>query len=134
MMTKSPAWFRRGCLNALAIALLGIVPERAIAQQVPARSSATQSAYAAAMKCFVANGRAIGEKERAGDAAGAARYEQMARRSFDTAMRLGRSLSYSNARLTEDLNIAQMRELPAMVNDRAYFESVVATCRAIELM
>ncbi|MBJ7318051.1 MAG: hypothetical protein JHC96_04550 [Brevundimonas sp.] len=97
-------------------------------------SNPTQAAYDAALRCFVANGRAIGLQERAGNAEAASRYEQKARLSFDTAVRLGQSLGLSGSRINQDLGIAQGRELPQMVNDRRYFEQAVSTCRALGLM
>ena len=104
----------------------------AAAQTQP--NASRQAAYEAAMKCFVANGRASGLNERAGDTANVARYEAMSRRSFDTAVHLGEALGYSGGRINQDFGITQSRELPRMVQDRQYFEAAVAFCRALELM
>lgn len=119
-----------------ALVAATVLSAPAMAQTQPPTNSrnTAQTAYDSSLRCFVANGRAIGVQERAGDAQAAARYEQKARLSFDTALRLGQSLGFSGTRINQDLGIAQGRELPQMVNDRRYFEQAVATCRALGLM
>lgn len=134
MVMKCPAWFRHGCFAVSAIVLLGANPGWAMTQQAPARPTPNENAYAAAMKCFVANGRATGMRQRAGDAAGAARYEASGRSSFDAAMQLGRRLGYPNHRMNQDFDLVQLRELPLMVSDAAYFREAVTMCRSLGLM
>jgi hypothetical protein len=116
---------------ALGPAILLMVSAPAIAQATPAEN---QAAYAAAMKCFVVNGNATGERLDAGDSAEAAAYEAQARRLFDLAVRLGQSLGYSRDRMEQDFGLAQARELPKLVKDVAYYRSAAATCRAMGLM
>lgn len=127
-----------GCVQALPAAIASVALFAAgVSVAEPAQQATAQarrSAYDAAMKCFVASGYVIGERERAGDAAGAARYEQHARRSFDTALGLGRALSLSGSRIDQDLGLAQTRHLPPMVADRRYLEQSVSMCRALGLM
>ncbi|HEY4942286.1 MAG TPA: hypothetical protein VII56_12735 [Rhizomicrobium sp.] len=95
---------------------------------------ANAMAYEASMKCFVANGHAIGLRKRAGDEAKAALSEAKARQSFDTAQKLGRLLGFSDDRINQDFALAQTRELPPMVTDDSYFLKAVATCKALGLM
>lgn len=90
--------------------------------------------YAAAMKCFVANTRAIGVKRRAGDAAGVARYEAGQRASYEAARVVATTLGYSDHQLDADFKRSRERELPKMLNDQTYFGEAVATCRALGLM
>jgi hypothetical protein len=104
------------------------------AAQSATATKATPEAYAAAMKCFVANGHAEGMKQRSGDAAAAARYEAGSRASFDAALKLGQTLGYTNRRMNQDFEMVQVRELPPMVTDTDYFRRAVATCRTLGLM
>lgn len=94
----------------------------------------TRAAYDAALKCFVANGNAEGERRRAGDQAGAARYDATAKQSFDGAVKLGRMLGLTNRQMNHDLDAVQDSELPRMVRDRSYFLDAVATCKGLGLM
>lgn len=94
----------------------------------------TYAAYETAIRCFVANGHARGERREVGDAAGAARYDAQSRQAFDTATRLGRTLRYSNERVNGDLGRIMDLELPQMVESSVYFRQVVTTCRAYGLM
>lgn len=98
----------------------------------PERANAL--AYQQAMKCFVANGNERGNRRDAGDAAGAARYDALARRAFDAAVQLGKTLGYANARVNSDFAAATKRELPLIVNSNVYAREVAATCRAYGLM
>lgn len=86
------------------------------------------------MKCFVANGHAMGGRERAGDSAKAAYYETKARQSFDTAVKLGNALGFTGLRINQDFGMVQARELPTIVKDESYFLSIAATCKAMGLM
>ena len=117
---------------ALAIALLpavvGAQSDGAVTQH------GNRLAYDAAIKCFVANGYAMGVRQRAGDPDTAAIYKAKAHLSFDTALKLGGMLGLSNDHITEDLSSVQAQELPPMTKDEAYFENAAATCRAIGLM
>ncbi len=94
----------------------------------------TRAAYQAALKCFVANGNAEGERRRAGDQTGAARYDATAKQSFDGAVKLGQMLGLSNRQMNDDLDAAQATELPRMIKDRAYFIDAVASCKGLGLM
>lgn len=117
------------------IAVSASVALMAAAGTVQAQNAtATRSAYDAALKCFVANGHADGVQRRAGNVASADRYQASARTSFDAALRLGATLGFANQRINEDLGIVQARELPALVNDPAYFRQTVNVCRGLGLM
>ncbi|WP_191554150.1 hypothetical protein [Brevundimonas aurantiaca] len=108
-----------------------------VAAQTPTTASPPNPAHAAyetAIRCFVANGHARGERRTAGDATGAARYDAQSRQAFDAAVKLGQTLHYSNERVNGDLGRLMDRELPQMVRDPAYFRQVVASCRAYGLM
>ncbi len=94
----------------------------------------TRAAYDAALKCFVANGNAEGERRDAGDHEGAARYDASGKRSFDAAVKLGQMLGLTNRQMNHDLDTAQAIELPKMVKDRDYFIDAVATCKGLGLM
>jgi hypothetical protein len=85
-------------------------------------------AYQASIKCFVANGSASGERQDAGDTSNAARYERGARKAFDIAVKLGNALGYSGSRINQDLGLAQSRELPKLVADRAYNAQALNAC------
>lgn len=91
-------------------------------------------AYDSATKCFVANGLAARSRKRAGDDASAARYEAKARQSFDTAVLLGRSIGLSGQRVSQDFDAALSKELPKMRGETGYFQSAMATCKALGLM
>ncbi|MEJ0044539.1 MAG: hypothetical protein WDM81_20985 [Rhizomicrobium sp.] len=91
-------------------------------------------AYDLAMKCFVASGVARGDNLDAGDKAAAAIFEAGARRSFDTAVKLGGVLGYSGSQQNEDFGMAQTRELSKFVQDKAYLRTTLATCRAAGLV
>lgn len=121
------------CRTIFSIALAVSLGANAVGAD-DATARANTMAYRAAMKCFVANGHAVGLRQRAGDTAKAAVYESKARLSFDTAVKLGRALGYSGDRINEDFGLAQTRELPPMVTDQRYFISAVATCKALGLM
>ena len=95
---------------------------------------ANRMAYEASMKCFVANGVATGEREDAGDREAAARYERTARKSFNTAVKLGEALGYTGTRINQDFGLAQARELPKLATDGAYNRTTATTCRALGLM
>ncbi|MDP1735992.1 MAG: hypothetical protein Q8L23_00975 [Caulobacter sp.] len=119
---------------ALAVACALCAGPAAAQSGADATARANRMAYDAAMKCFVANGHAIGLRERAGDTVKAAYYETRARLSFDTAMKLGAVLRLSGSRIDQDFRLAQTRELPPMVTDETYFLDAVATCKALGLM
>lgn len=116
-------------------AALAVMAALAVPAGVSAQTErGNQLAYTAAIRCFVANGAASGEREDAGDAKEAARYERAARRSFDTAVKLGGVLGYSGSRINQDLGLAQAKELPKLVADPAYNRQTMATCRALGLL
>ena len=95
---------------------------------------ANRSAYGAAMRCFVADGIARGDQQDAGNEAKAAAFEAKARKSFDTAVKLGNLLGYSGSRVNQDFGMAQTYELPKMIKDTTYYRKAVATCKALGLM
>ena len=106
----------------------------ASAQTASATERGNRLAYEAAMKCYIANGAAYGERADAGDEVAAARYERGARKSFDTAVKLGGVLGFSGSRIDQDFGLATARELPKLVADQAYNRQALAVCRAIGLM
>lgn len=99
-----------------------------------AGEDSNQTAYAAAIKCFIANSVAKGNSHDAGYTAEAAAYETKARESFDIAVTLGKTLGYSGGRINQDMGMAQGQELPKLVQNKAYFRQAVATCKALGLM
>lgn len=103
------------------------------AQTTP-RSTLITEAYAAARKCFLANIHAGGIRRDAGDEAGARRYEEGARASYDAARVAALTLGYSEDRLEADIRRTREQELAPLVRDTAYFRSAVATCRTLGLM
>lgn len=97
-------------------------------------SDGNRIAYAAAMKCFVANAAAASDRKAAGDPAKAIVYEANAKRSFDAAVKIGRIMGLTNRQMNKDLDDASARELSRMVADNAYFRNAVATCKGMGLM
>lgn len=96
-------------------------------------STANRNAYDLAMKCFVAYGTARGNEQDAGNASEASGYESHARQSFDIAVALGDKLGFTGGRQNEDFGMAQSRELPKFVQDRAYLKSTLTTCKSAGL-
>lgn len=90
--------------------------------------------YDVAIRCFVANGIASGQRQRAGDLAKAAYYESKAKESFGVAYGLGDILKFSRAQIDADFERALKVEAPAMRRDQPYFYRVVAECKAYQLM
>ena len=110
--------------------LVPLVSAMVLASAFPATSQivtdeARRSAYEAALKCFVANGSAYGDAQKAGDAAEAA--------AFDAAVRLGELLGHSGTRVEQDFRLTQMRELPQIVSNPAYARQSLQTCKALGL-
>ncbi len=95
---------------------------------------ANRMAYDLAIKCFVANGVARGDNLDAGDQAAASVFEAGARKSFDTAGKLGDTLGYSGSQQNEDFGMAQTRELAKFVQDKSYLRKTLATCKAVGLL
>lgn len=93
-----------------------------------------RAAYQATLKCFVANGNALGERRAAGDQAGVARYDAGGKRSYDGAFKLGAALGLTDRQINRDLDATESSELPRMVKDRNYFIDTVATCKGLGLM
>lgn len=110
-----------------AITLLFSTPTAVTAQD-------NRAAYDVALRCLVANGRADGVEQRAGNQAAASRYQASARQSFDAMVALGVALGKSRAQMDADIAESVARDLPRMVNDRAYYRSVIGSCRAYGLM
>jgi len=90
-------------------------------------------AYRSAIKCFVAEGSIAGRKKDAGDTAQQAKYEAMARQSFDIAKALGGKLGYSGNRISQDFGLTQTEELPQLVGDSAHLNRVMSMCAALGL-
>jgi hypothetical protein len=90
--------------------------------------------YDLAVRCFIANVKASGDRKDAGDAAKAAHYDGMAKKSYDGAYVLGDALKFSRAQIDADFQRARREELPAMMRDQAYFYRVVANCKAYGFM
>lgn len=123
--------FELSCLTAM----LATASSSASAQATTIRPNpATQAAYEAAIKCFVANGYGRSIKRDAGDMAAASRYEAAAAASWEAAHVIAVSWNYPETRLTRDIDLARERELPTLVRDAAYLRSTVATCRGLGLM
>lgn len=120
----------RGALILAVAGLLAAAPTAA--QQSP--SSPQHAAYTQAIRCFAANNHAAAQRRRASDAAGVARYEANARRSFDAAMALGTGLGLSNEQMNADLGTLIGSEFTRMAEDHAYFTQLVGTCRGLGLM
>ena len=104
------------------------------AAMAAAAESGDRGAYAAAMKCYVANSSAASQRTQQGDTAKAAVYRANAKRAFDGAMKLGRTMGLSNRQMNGDLDETEARELSRMVADAGYFRSAVATCKGLGLM
>jgi hypothetical protein len=123
------------CMVVAVVAALSGVQNAASAQIVTRETRpAYEATYNSAIRCFVANGHARSLRERAGDPAGVARYDNQARRAHELAGRAGNALAYSASQIEQDFNYAIDNELPRMANDNAYFVQTVAGCRALELM
>jgi len=96
--------------------------------------SQLQATYDMAVKCYIANAHARGQRQRAGDAAKADYYSNKAAQAYDAAHVVGAALWLSRTRMTADFEAAQARQLPAMVRDQAYFYAAAADCKAAGLM
>jgi hypothetical protein len=131
-MTVRPDRPSRAAALATAVAIL-LAPAVARAQD-DAVTRANRMAYEASMKCFVANGRAMGLRKRAGDVAMTRYYEDKSRQSFDTAVKLGLSLDRDRDQIEQDFSIVQVRELPEIIRNDGYFRDAIATCKALGLM
>lgn len=116
-------------IMAAALAMGGVTPAAAQAAR-----SAERTAYTQSLQCFVANNHAKNRREGAGDPTGAARYEASARRSFDAAMALGRSIGLSNRQMNADIGRVSGEELTRIAESEDYFRGQVATCRGLGLM
>lgn len=121
--------FRVRTLAVLLAAITVASSPSAFAQQ-----STLPRSYALAIKCFVANGYARNLRRQAGDAAGADRYDRLARQSLESASTFGVALGYDQRRIEADMNSAMGRELPLMTRDQAYMRQAVADCRGVGLM
>lgn len=124
---------RSACVAGLS-AIISVYGGPAFARSNDPATTAATAAYDTAILCFVANGNASEDRRRANDPVGADRYDANAKRSFDTAVRLGASLRYSNERINADLGVRMDRELARMVREPAYYRQIVANCRAYGLM
>ncbi len=119
---------------ALAIAALGSTTA-AHAQFGSGQPPSTNRApYDDAVRCFIANAIASGDRQRAGDPAKAAYYERMAKKAHGTAYVLGDVLGFKRDQITRDFERAEREETPAMRRDQAYFYRIVGRCKALELM
>lgn len=94
-------------------------------------ASADRQAYDAAMKCFVVIGNAVGERQRAHDAAKANSYEQKAHATWEVALKLGRNLGISGPQIADDFEAMRLREQRRLVSDADYNRQAAATCKAM---
>jgi hypothetical protein len=115
------------------IAALAAGSAAAQSASAPTKSD-NQTAYHGAINCFVANGLAHGMRVRAGDPAKASYYESKAREAHSVATILGQALGLSKAQIEDDFEGARTHEAPLMAQDDRHFRSVVADCKARELM
>ena len=99
-----------------------------------AATRASRTAYEASLKCFVADGIAVGDAQKVHDAAKESYYDTKARLAFDTGVKLGRKLGLANGHINEDFALVQARELPDMIADTGYYKNAVAYCKALGLM
>lgn len=116
---------------ALALVIVALA-HPSLARTEP--KSAKREAYEWAIKCFVADGHAQGQRKRAGDDRKAAYYEEKGHEAFDAATKLGAALGLTGGEVTEDFQRIQAVELPTMVGDDQYFLKAAATCKALGLM
>jgi hypothetical protein len=91
-------------------------------------------AYESAMRCFITNGLIAGDERRNGDSAKQEAFEAKARESFDIATRAGDALGYSGTHVNQDFGLAQTREMPRLLTDKAYFKQTVTLCKKLGLM
>lgn len=120
--------------NGAALAVMTALAAPAGASAQADKTQAQSQAYAYAMRCFVANGIAVGDWREANKPAEMAEQESKARRSFDTAVKLGNVLGYSGTRMDQDFGLAQAQELPKLMTNRGYFQQTVSTCKTLGLM
>lgn len=130
-MSKSHG--RRRCLIALATTLA--FWSGAAFGQSAAPENPKLAAYRYAVRCFYANGRMMGTLERRGETAKAAVYRGNSERSHRGAVTLGRAAGLTDGQMAKDLDAYRSSfDLAHMMTDAAYFDEVVAGCKAIGLM
>lgn len=105
-----------------------------IARADDASTQAKRFAYDASIRCFEANGLARSDAVQLDKRDLAAAFERKAKASHDAAFKLGGLLGYNEREIQQDIDAAATSELPKLVRDPAYFRSVSATCKALELM
>lgn len=115
-----------------AVAALAVAASSAGAQT--ASSDKVLSAYELAHRCFVADGFAQMNREKANDQQRAQYYKQKAKQSFDASVRLSKLLGYSTERYQIDFQAISNRELARLMQDDGYFNQVAAECKAYGLM
>lgn len=131
-LPQTRRWMSRATVACILALALGGSAGSALAHPNADRES--RQAYAAAMKCYVANTNAASLRTEAGDPAKAAIYKANAKRSFEGAVQLGRGMGLSNRQMNQDLDATEAREISRMVADKDYFVRSVATCKALGLM
>ena len=107
----------------------------AVAQSAAADApQKVQAAYELALKCFVAAGHGYINRRDANDQARATYYDDRAKHSWYTALRLSTQLGYSTNHFQADAKAVSDRELPPIINDPIYFKQVADECKAYGLM
>jgi len=72
-------------------------------------------------------------RKRAGDEAKAGYYDDKSKGAFDAAVALGSKIGRSKDEIERDFNVVQVRELPELLRDEAYFRDAISTCKALGL-
>jgi len=114
---------------AVVVATIAIVGLPAAAQS----SGSQVSAYDIALKCFVVDGYASRNSQKAQDSAKADYYSEKSENAFNVAIGLGKALGYSKDRVDADIDATMKRELPQLIT-ASYYEHAASECRAYQLM
>lgn len=106
----------------------------AVAQSTgDASAQADGMAYESSIKCFVVDTRLSELRKRAGDATKADYYDGQSKVAFDAGVALGQKMGRSRDEIERDFSVVQVRELPELLRDEAYFRNSIATCKALGL-
>ncbi len=117
-------------IRDFGLALIGLSLISADASASDATTQARRTAYEFAMTCYVAYGTARGNALDVGRKPEAATYEARSRKAFNMAVNLGNALGYSGTHENEDFGLAEARELPKFVKDRAYLNQTLTACQS----
>lgn len=90
--------------------------------------------YRGVLACVAANAVARDDRMRAGDKEKGLKYETQMRNAFGVAVIEADAQGIGVEEVDQDLKVVQDTLLPRMVRDQAYFYSVVAKCKYLELM